>query len=190
MSERYRGIGALSIEDSLDLSGWLTKIYLFSCVKAILSQEEVVPVYAHYWERYNIASGFLNLACDYLNGLIVRQRKGPGATDKRPFVGQSKYPRQDIQAVKIHWWDDDYAPTVLCHGCELYKLTMQLFLLLYSSQIRSGESMSSWRSNIASRTDLCTRFSIRSFRTEKESRSTTPLFRAQFFHLVRLYMHD
>ena len=68
-------------------------------IQAILSQEEVVPVYAQYWKRYLTASDYLNSICDYLNGLIVRQRKGPGASEKRPYVGQSKYPRQDIQAV-------------------------------------------------------------------------------------------
>ncbi|KAG0042940.1 Cullin-2 [Gryganskiella cystojenkinii] len=72
--------------------------------KVILSQEEVVPVYAQYWKQYSIATDYLNIICDYLNGLIVRQRKGPGASDKRPYVGQSKYPRQDIQALANQIW--------------------------------------------------------------------------------------
>ncbi|KAF9951080.1 Cullin-2 [Mortierella alpina] len=78
--------------------------YAIGIRKAILSQDEVVPVYALYWNKYYVASGFLNKICGYLNGLILNQRKGPGSTEKRPFVGQSSYPRQDVQALANQVW--------------------------------------------------------------------------------------
>ncbi|KAF9187316.1 hypothetical protein BGZ51_001406 [Haplosporangium sp. Z 767] len=73
--------------------------YATSVRKAILSQDEVVPVYAMYWKKYSIATSYLNAICAYLNRLIVNERKGPGMGGKRPFVGQSNYRRQDIQAI-------------------------------------------------------------------------------------------
>ncbi|KAG0209305.1 Cullin-2 [Mortierella sp. GBA30] len=78
--------------------------YAVGVRKAILSQDEVVPVYAMYWKRYYVATSHLNRICEYLNGLIVKQRKGPGLSEKRPFVGQSNYPRQDVQALANQIW--------------------------------------------------------------------------------------
>ncbi|KAF9433534.1 Cullin-2 [Entomortierella beljakovae] len=74
--------------------------------QAILSQDEVVPVYATYWKKYSIATFYLNSICEYLNGQIVKIRKGPGISEKRPFVGQTNYPRQDIQALANQIWRD------------------------------------------------------------------------------------
>jgi hypothetical protein len=64
-----------------------------------LSHDEVVPIYAVYWKKYSIATGYLNSICQYLNGRIVNQRRAPGVSERRPFVGQTNYPRQDVQAV-------------------------------------------------------------------------------------------
>ncbi|KAG0287296.1 hypothetical protein BGZ98_004693, partial [Dissophora globulifera] len=72
--------------------------YAIGVRQAILSQEEVVPIYSMYWKKYYVATSYLNAICEYLNGLIVKQRKGPGISEKRPFVGQNNYPRQDVQA--------------------------------------------------------------------------------------------
>ncbi|KAI1303393.1 Cullin-2 [Mortierella claussenii] len=72
--------------------------------EAILSQDEVVPVYATYWKKYYISTHCLDYACKYLNDQIGKQRKGPGISEKRPFVGQSNYPRQDIQALANQIW--------------------------------------------------------------------------------------
>ncbi|KAF8933640.1 Cullin [Dissophora ornata] len=80
--------------------------YAIGVRQAILSQEEVVPVYAMYWKKYYIATGYLNAICEYLNGLIVKQHKGPGVSGKRPSVGQSSYPRQDVQALANHIWKE------------------------------------------------------------------------------------
>ncbi|KAF9918224.1 hypothetical protein FBU30_000313 [Linnemannia zychae] len=71
---------------------------------AILSHEEIVPVYAVYWKKYSIATGFLNSICEYLNGRIVNQRRVPGVSERRQYVGQTKYPRQDIQALANQIW--------------------------------------------------------------------------------------
>ncbi|KAF9087137.1 hypothetical protein BGX23_008323 [Mortierella sp. AD031] len=73
---------------------------------AILSQDEVVPVYAVYWKKYSIATGYLNSICEYLNGRIVNQRKVPGVSERRLFVGQTNYPRQDVQALANQIWRD------------------------------------------------------------------------------------
>ncbi|KAG0230091.1 Cullin-2 [Mortierella sp. GBA43] len=81
--------------------------YAIGVQQTILVQDEIVPVYALYWERYSTATYYLNLICEYLNGLIVKQRKGPGISEKRPFVGQSNYPRQDIQALANQIWKDN-----------------------------------------------------------------------------------
>ncbi|KAF9579538.1 Cullin-2, partial [Lunasporangiospora selenospora] len=78
--------------------------YALEARKAILSQDEVVPTYAHYWNKYSTATVYLNCVCDYLNNQIVKIRKGPGISDRRPFVGQSNYPRQDVQALANQIW--------------------------------------------------------------------------------------
>ncbi|KAF9343644.1 Cullin-2, partial [Mortierella sp. NVP85] len=80
--------------------------YAINVRQTILSQEQVVPLYAKYWEKYSTATFYLNDICGYLNGLIVKQRKGPGISEKRPFVGQSNYPRQDIQALANYIWKE------------------------------------------------------------------------------------
>ncbi|KAF9175577.1 Cullin-2 [Mortierella sp. AD011] len=74
--------------------------------QAILSQDEVVPIYSAYWKKYSIASFFLNSTCNYLNDQIAKTRKMAGASEKRPFVGQSNYPRQDVQALANQIWRD------------------------------------------------------------------------------------
>ncbi|KAG0368158.1 Cullin-2 [Gamsiella multidivaricata] len=78
--------------------------YAIGVRQAILVQDEVVPIYAMYWRKYSVATNYLNAICEYLNGLIVKQRKGPGISEKRPFVGQSRYPRQDVQALANQVW--------------------------------------------------------------------------------------
>ncbi|KAF9994878.1 Cullin-2, partial [Modicella reniformis] len=80
--------------------------YAIGVRQAILGVDEVVPVYAKYWKKYSTATYYLNHICGYLNGLIVKERKGPGVVDKRPFVGQSNYPRQDVQALANQIWSD------------------------------------------------------------------------------------
>ncbi|KAG0343849.1 hypothetical protein BG004_004956 [Podila humilis] len=44
------------------------------------------------------------MACVYLNGHITKQRRTVGAIGVHPFVGQSNYPRQDIQALAHQIW--------------------------------------------------------------------------------------
>ncbi|KAF9333405.1 Cullin-2 [Podila minutissima] len=78
--------------------------YTNGVCKAILSHDEVVPTYAMYWKQYSIASYYLNMACEYLNGHITKQRRTAGTVGVHPFVGQSSYPRQDIQALAHQIW--------------------------------------------------------------------------------------
>ncbi|KAG0028351.1 hypothetical protein BGZ81_004802 [Podila clonocystis] len=78
--------------------------YTIGVRKAILSHDEVVPTYSMYWKQYSIASYYLNMACEYLNGHITKQRRTVGAIGVHPFVGQSNYPRQDIQALAHQIW--------------------------------------------------------------------------------------
>ncbi|KAG0280306.1 hypothetical protein BGZ95_010585 [Linnemannia exigua] len=73
---------------------------------AILSHDEVVPIYAVYWKKYSIATNYLNSICQYLNGRIVNQRRVPGVSERRLFVGQTNYPRQDVQALANQIWRD------------------------------------------------------------------------------------
>ncbi|KAF9903555.1 hypothetical protein EC991_003721 [Linnemannia zychae] len=70
----------------------------------ILSHDEIVPIYAMYWKKYSIATGYLDLICQYLNGRIVSQRRVAGVSDRRLFVGQTNYPRQDVQALANQIW--------------------------------------------------------------------------------------
>ncbi|KAF9427117.1 Cullin-2 [Podila epigama] len=70
----------------------------------ILNHDDVVPTYAMYWRQYSVASFYLNMACEYLNGHITKQRRVVGAIGVHPFVGQSNYPRQDIQALAHQIW--------------------------------------------------------------------------------------
>ncbi|KAF9977996.1 hypothetical protein BGZ73_004121 [Actinomortierella ambigua] len=74
--------------------------------KEIIKQDEIVSCYATYWRRYAIATMYLNEICQYLNGLITRQRKGVGVSEKRPYVGTSNYLRQDIQSLANQIWKD------------------------------------------------------------------------------------
>ncbi|KAF9116089.1 Cullin-2 [Mortierella sp. AM989] len=78
--------------------------YATGVCQAILSHDEVVPVYSTYWKKYSIATYCLNSICEYLNGQIVRTRRVAGVSEKRPFVGQSNYPRQDVQALANQIW--------------------------------------------------------------------------------------
>ncbi|KAF9300995.1 Cullin-2 [Mortierella antarctica] len=78
--------------------------YTNGVCKVILSHDEVVPTYAMYWKQYSIASYYLNMACEYLNGHITKQRRTVGTVGVHPFVGQSSYPRQDIQALAHQIW--------------------------------------------------------------------------------------
>ncbi|KAG0243480.1 hypothetical protein BGW41_002020 [Actinomortierella wolfii] len=74
--------------------------------KEIMKQDEIVVCYATYWRKYAIATMYLNEICQYLNGLITRQRKGAGVSEKKPFVGTSNYLRQDIQSLANQIWKE------------------------------------------------------------------------------------
>lgn len=156
-----------------------------------------MPIYAVYWKKYSIATGYLNAICEYLNGRIVNQRRVPGVSERRLFVGTTNYPRQDVQAVSalttrylfaytgeqfiLQRLRHSFAPAVLPTS-NSQTLTC-LFLL--SSPTKSGETMSFWKSSTANTTGSSIRFLKRFVRIVRGNQSTIRSFRRRFCRLVK-----
>ncbi|KAI8821123.1 Cullin [Fimicolochytrium jonesii] len=75
-----------------------------SVLEVIDAQDDVVSAYATAWERYRVASQYLNIICDYLNKLVVKMRTPYGAP--RRAGHDSKFPRMSVEALAFHIWKD------------------------------------------------------------------------------------
>ncbi|KAJ3150527.1 Cullin-2 [Geranomyces michiganensis] len=73
----------------------------------IVQQDDLVTAYATAWEQYRIASGYLDVICEYLNRSILKLKLPYGAAATRGMLGgPGRFPSMSIEALAYHIWKD------------------------------------------------------------------------------------
>ncbi|KAJ3153178.1 Cullin-2 [Geranomyces variabilis] len=73
----------------------------------IVLQDDLVTAYATAWEQYRIASGYLDVICEYLNRSILKLKLPYSvAATRRILSGPGRFPSMSIEALAYHIWKD------------------------------------------------------------------------------------
>ncbi|KAJ3036581.1 Cullin-2 [Rhizophlyctis rosea] len=74
------------------------------CAASILLHDDIVTAYAAEWEKYRIASSYINIICQYLNRMLVKM-KNPHSNSNN-LAGDSRYRKMSIEALAFAIWKD------------------------------------------------------------------------------------